>query len=289
MLGESAPLPEAIPRLAADALNQLRSALEHALYAEVEHLSERGLEPEEAKGIELPVAKDEQALREWARHRRRRSLPVLHLDGVLGRRIEELQAYGDTSHPLRVLAEHTNLSKHRMPAAAALRMGAIMADYHVPGLVIAGEYEDDSPLAVGDVLASVPQGVLVPLSVWPKIGIRRPHTGQWIVLLHELRVLEEWVRTEAIPRLIVGSTDVVPLPPHLDITQGYGDFREAYAGAKGMPAAEREQLRIRAKVVRQDLPSVFHQKVPEALPGVVQAFIAGLPDSDCVELINRYQ
>lgn len=61
----------------------------------------------------MPVKKDEPALAEGVRQKRRRTLPVLHLSGVVGARIADLQPYDDENHPLRLLAEHTNLSKHR--------------------------------------------------------------------------------------------------------------------------------------------------------------------------------
>jgi hypothetical protein len=48
---EVAPLPQAIPRLVADALTQLRAALEHTLYAEVEAALGRPLTEEEAKSV----------------------------------------------------------------------------------------------------------------------------------------------------------------------------------------------------------------------------------------------
>lgn len=192
----------------ADALNQMRSAIEHALFAEACHLTGRNLTPEEARAIEMPVTKDEKSLSEWFKHRRRRTLPVLQSSGVLGGRIGPLQPWKATdeqSHPLKVLAEYANHSKHRMPAvAAAVRLGTIIPDYVVPDLVIAGKYENDSPLDVGDVLASVPAGVYVPMSIWPKLGIRRPHTGEWIVLMQELREPEAWVRTEAVLLIIIG-------------------------------------------------------------------------------------
>lgn len=286
-----APIPESVPRLASDALNQMRSAVEHALFAEVEHLTGRKLEPEEAQAIEMPVTKEPKALADWFRHRRRRTLPVIQSSGVLGGRIAVLQpheAADEQSHLLKVLAEHTNLSKHRMPAVAAVRLGTIVPDYPVPGLVIAGEYEDDSPLDVGDVLLSVPAGVRVPMNIWPKLGIRRPHTGEWIVLIHELRQLETWVRTEAIPLIIMGTTDVNPIPPHLDITRGYATYADARAEAKTVPAGERHQLRIAGKGVREDLPGVFRQMLPEIPGETVVAFVDGLSDADAVETIKRY-
>lgn len=43
-LASISPIPEAVPRLTADAINQMRSAIEHALFAEVEfQISSRGI------------------------------------------------------------------------------------------------------------------------------------------------------------------------------------------------------------------------------------------------------
>jgi hypothetical protein len=175
-----------------------------------------------------------------------------------------------------------------MPAVAAVRLGTIIPDYVVPGLVIVGEYEDDSPLNVGDVLASVPAGVPVPMSIWPKLGIRRPHTGEWMVLMQELGQLEAWVRTEALPLIIVGTTEVDPIPTQLDLTRGYATYGEARAEAKGIPAVERHQLRIKGQGLRDDLPGVFEQKLPDVPRETVDAFVAGLSDDAAIELINRY-
>jgi hypothetical protein len=76
--------------------------------------------------------------------------------------------------------------------------------------------EDDTPVSEGDVVASIPAGAHVPMDIWPKIGIRRPHTGAWMMLVQELLELEAWVRTEAIPLIIMGTTEIDHLPPHLD-------------------------------------------------------------------------
>lgn len=286
-----APIPEAVPRLASDALNQLRSAMEHALFAEVVQLTGRDLTPEEAQAIEMPVTKDPKALSDWFKHKRRRTLDVLQESGVLNGRIAALQpheAKDKQSHPLRVLAEHTNHSKHRTPAVAAVRLGTIIPDYVVPNFVIAGEYEDDSPLNVGDVLASGPAGIPVPMSVWPKLGIRRPHTGEWKVLLHELGQLETWVRSEALPLIIVGTTHVDPIPPQLNIDRGYATYAKARAEASAVPAVERHLLRIKGQGLRDDLPGVLKQKLPETPRETAEAFVAGLSDTAALELINRY-
>lgn len=277
-----------MPRLASDALNHLRSAMEHALYAEVEHLMGRSLGASEAQAIEMPVKTTPEALRLWFKHKRLRTIPVLQPASILGTRVEALQPFNaddDQAHPLKVLAEHTNLSKHRMPAVAAVRLGAIVPEFLSPGLMIS---ENDMALSVGDVLASVPAGGHVPMDIWPKIGIRRPHTGAWMILVQELLELEVWVRTEALPVIIMGTTELDPLPPHLDISRGYSDHASAFAAADKVPAAERHSLRIVGHAVRQDLPGVFAQKLPEVPPETVNEFVAGLSDAAAVEVIERF-
>lgn len=292
LVGSLAPIPQSVPRHAADAVNQLRSALEHALSAEVEHLMGRPLERAEAQAIEMPVPKNKQGLSSWLHHKRRGSLPVLHADGVLGQRIAQLQppfeTEADENHPLRVLAEHSNLSKHRKPAEYALRLGRVIPDYVVPGLTICEEYPDDKPLRTGDVLASVPAGVHVPMDIWPMVGIRRPHTRKWVVLTHELRELESWVRTVALPTLITGSSDVEPIPTHLDISRGYEDYRDAFAKARAMPAAERLALRLAGAGLREQLPAIFQLAMPELPQEVVETFVGNLPDTAAVEVLDRY-
>ncbi|MEO3939503.1 hypothetical protein V3C41_00275 [Paenarthrobacter nicotinovorans] len=292
VVASMAPIPQSVPRQAADIINQLRAALEHALSAEVEHLMGRQLEPAEEQSIEMPVPKSDSGLSGWFRHKRRRSLPVLHADGVLGQRIAALQPpYGaeeDRIHPLRVLAEHSNLSKHRKPAEYALRLGRVIPDYWVPGLRITGEYPADRPLRIGDVLASVPAGTRVPLDIWPTVAIRRPHTREWIVLTHELRALESWVRTIALPTLITGNSEVDPIPPHLDISRGYTDYSEALSKAQIMPAAERLGLRLAGVGLREQLPAIFRQALPDTSHETVDNFVSRLSDAAAVEVLERY-
>jgi hypothetical protein len=291
VISSLAPIPQSVPRHAADAINQLRSALEHALSAEVEHLMGRTLEPLEAQSIEMPVPKNEAGLATWFSNGRRKTLPVLQADGVLGKRIAELQPFGsgkDSIHPLRLLAEHSNLAKHRKPAEYALRLGRIVPDFLVPGLNMARKYPDDRPFQAGDVLASVPAGQYVPMDIWPMVGIRRPHTGEWAVLTHELRDLESWVRVTALPKLIAGTTDVEPIPPHLDISKGYEDYPAALANAEPTPAAERLGLRLAGGNLRIELPGIFKQASPDMPLGLVDEFVQSLSDAEAVEVLNRY-
>lgn len=100
----------------------------------------------------------------------------------------------------RVLAEHTNHAKHRAPAVAATRLGAVVVHRHDSPPRI----EPDSggplrPLRRGDVLAGIPAGEHVPLDIWPAVAIQRPHTASWHVIVRELSDIQDWVRSVAIP------------------------------------------------------------------------------------------
>lgn len=286
-----APVPQSVPRDAANAINDLRNAIEHALSAEAEFLMGRALEATEAQAIEMPIPKSETALTDWFKHKRRRSLPVLHANGVLGKRIAQLQPLfesgEDSEHPLRVLAEHSNLSKHRRPAEYGLRLGRIIPDFDVVGLEEL-TYPDDRPMLVGDVLVSVPEGTRVPLDIWPTVGIRRPHSGKWIVLSHELRLLEVWVRTVALPTIIVGTSEVEPIPPHLDISHGYETHLDALASARSVPAAERLGLRLAGSVLRMDLPEILRFALPDESEEDIRRFASNLSDTAAVEILDRY-
>ncbi|WP_107475651.1 hypothetical protein, partial [Streptomyces sp. Sge12] len=268
-----APIPEVMPRLVADALTQLRAALEHALYAEVEHLLQRPLTDQEARTIEMPACPDQARFEEWLAHGRRRKLPPLAAGGVLAERIRTLQPFQRRDvddHPLRLLAEHTNLAKHRTPAVAATRLGAVYPDRQHPDLTVALPLERNPQpgyglaLQPGDILASGPRGARIELSILPPVCLQRPHTGVWNIALKELGYLEDWVRTTAIPILITGSRQNTPIPPQLDITIGHSDLRRALLSAGTMPAVERGNLSIQATVARRSLPEIL--SMPQWVP-----------------------
>ncbi|WP_433249002.1 hypothetical protein ACQPYK_01560 [Streptosporangium sp. CA-135522] len=261
-----APLPQAMVRLASDALNQLRSTLEHVLYAEIEHRVSVPLTSGQARGVEMPCVLSADKLREWATKGARRDVGVLHPGTDLYRRITDLQPFQRRdfqAHPLKVLVEHTNHSKHRTPSIAATLIGAVTPDR--PSDDIQVTTPPGRPIQVGDVLARLPVGGVVEVNLWPKVSIQRPHTQTWHILIHELRDLESWVRRIALPMLIAGTTDVSPLPPHLDITVGYADFRTALDAASPAPAADRLDRWLRAEIARQAIPDVLRAH-PHGIP-----------------------
>jgi hypothetical protein len=280
-----APVPQAVVRLTADALNQLRSALEHAAYAEVVHQVGRPLNPQEARSIEMPATVTTDDFNKWLKHRHRSSLAPLQSGATLCERIRDLQPFQRREreeHPLRILVEHTNWSKHRTPSVAATLVGAVIPDGPADGLLVSTGL--NRPVAVGDVLASGPAGLGVPLDIWPEISIQRPHTESWHNLLHELRDLEQWVRELALPLLIAGTSDVVPLPPHLDTSIGYADVTAALAAASPTSAATRAARDLQVGVARDGLPRIIalHPEGGRNID-VITRWAAGLSANEVLE------
>lgn len=253
-----APMPQAVARLTADVLNQLRSILEHVVYAEVVHQIGRPLNAQAARSIDMPAAATRDDFDKWLKHRHRRSLAPLQPGASLCERLRDLQPFQrrePENHPLRILVEHTNWSKHRRPVVAATLIGATIPDGPAEGLLVSTG--PNRPVEVGDVLASGPTNLQVPVDIWPEISIQRPYKESWHNLLHELRDLEQWVREVALPVLIAGTSDVPPVPPHLDTTVGYTDFRAALASAGSTPAATRTAKDLQVGVARDGLARII--------------------------------
>jgi hypothetical protein len=293
-----APLPQAIPRLVAGALTQLRAALEHVLYAEVEAGLGRSLTDEEARAVEMPAATDAGTLAKWFRNRRRSQLPPLRAGSPLAQRVERLQPFQRPDvdeHPMRLLAEHTNLAKHRTPAVAATRLGAVYPDDPRSDLTVAlplslrPQPGDGLPLREGDTLASAPRGAKIPFSVVPTVSLRRPHTGVWCIAAHELQDLEEWVRAIAVPILVTGTHEVSPLPPQLDISVGHRDLRTELASAGRRPATARARDKIMAAVARGELADILTLAPDAPDKATLQLWADSLDDATAMQHVIRLQ
>lgn len=282
-----AALPAIVSRCVADALTQMRAAIEHTVYAEAEHQLGRTLSDREARCIEMPACIDYGDFDKWLRNRGRPELPPLRRGAPLVKRMERLQPYhrrDASQHPLRILAEHTNQMKHRSPAVAATLVGKVVPDQVHPGLELRAI---ERPLRPGDVLASAPAELRVPLSIWPTVSLRRPHTSTWHVLMHELRDLEEWVREVAIPILIVGSQKFGPLPPQLDITRGHSDLRTVLESAGSVPAARRAERRLMAGTGRGGLVDTLALH-PRGVPrNSIRDWVSSLDDDAVLDCLER--
>jgi hypothetical protein len=256
---------------------------------EVEAQLGRELTREEGRQIEMPACTTEKDLEVWLKKRARRELAPLRDGTPLVTRIRDLQPYHRRDfdqHPLRILAEHTNHAKHRAPAVAATRVGVVIPDFHSPEVELT-QSQTAGPAQPGDILARSPSGVVVPVSIYPTVSIHRPHTGTWHVLMTELRGLEEWVRTVAIPLLVIGIHDVDPLPPQLDTTVGYDKVRAALSTAGEVPAVERLDRRIQAGVTRVSLVDILAMYGGGPGRAVIQTWMDGLSDDELLEKWGR--
>jgi hypothetical protein len=246
-----APLPAKFSRLTADILNGLRAALEHTLMAETIAVAGRSLTRDEERAVEFPAMSD---LPSWARHRHRRSHGAYEPGSALHERIRELQPGDDAGHPLRLLIEYTNLTKHRVPAVVMTRQAATTV-----WDVVTGELKVEKrprAIAVGDVIAETTNPAEV--DSFSYVAVERPHTGEAVVLVAEIARIESWVREEAIPVLITGARQEPPLPSALPVHVGHADVRAALdAVAAISPAAVRGQELTSLAILRTGLREVL--------------------------------
>ena len=130
-----APIPKKVPLLVADALVALRNAIEHTLFAEIEH-RDGVLGEKAAKLVEMPAKASYVDFAGWVKSRSKNGPPSLQQGSELLKRIETLQPYHRTkdpqNHPLALLALHTNYTKHRAPALTAVGLGAIHREDRTP-------------------------------------------------------------------------------------------------------------------------------------------------------------
>lgn len=282
------PIPPAVSRYTADALTQLRAAVEHVLFVEVTHAAGRELTEREARAIEMPACTDADDLTTWLNDKRRKALAPLRDGTRLVSRIRELQPYSlrtePDQHPLRLLVAHTNLAKHRAPLVAATTVGRVIPDSMPPGVEI--PQPTGQPVSVGDVLAIAPAGVQLPMDIWPTISVQRPHTGEYRVLLRELELIGDWVRTVAVPTLIAGSRDVEPLPVQLETTAGWGDPRAILAAGGHLTAPARFGRSIQVRIAREGLRDMLdvHPARPER--AAIRQWVGSLSPDEVLERIT---
>ena len=280
-----APLPEAVPRLFADALNQLRNVMEHTLVAEISHQLPRGLTPDEARAVEVPATNSEDAFEAWTRHKHRKSHGLFARGNELGERLARLQPWNRTDsdmHPLRRLVAHTNAAKHQAPAVTTVRVGKVVHDSAPRELPTDAHDLGD----IGSVIAAVPRGSVEGISVWPQVAVRRPHTGKLHTLMWEVREIEDWVRCIALPILIAGRTDLPTLRPDLDVSEGYETVNHAWLRAGSEPAAARASERLQATALRKDIAGMMAAEDGEASYDMYAQWLATIDDARVVAMFE---
>lgn len=289
-----APIPRKVQLLVADALVALRAALEHTLFAEVEFLEGAPLDEKAAKLVEMPASDSYEKFEEWKKKQLRNRPPSLRAGSELVRRIDGLQPFHrrnePQAHPLARLVLHTNHAKHRTPAITAVRLAAMYQDDQIPRSVRDLPPRPDEPLRVGDIIAETPMGTKVPVTLFPTIGINRPGTDRWPVLMQELDEIADWVRTQAVPRLITGTEPPEPaLPTRFDIAVGHDDERQAMSAGSATSAGERHKQRLSAASVRIDLVNTIDQMDGSPSAAQIAAWLAALTDEEVLDRMSRLQ
>lgn len=284
------PLPKKVPLLVADALVALRAALEHTLFAEVE-FRDGALDEKAARVVEMPASRKAEDFESWAKGRVKNGPPSLQPGSELVRRVQGLQPFNRKdaeNHPLARLILHTNHAKHRTPAVTAVRIAAMYQEDQRPRSVRDLPLRPEEPLRAGDVIAETPVGKQVPVAIFPTIGINRPGTDRWPILMTELDEISHWIRTQAVPRLITGTEPPESvLPTRYDISIGYEDERSAIAVGSLTTATERHQQRLGAAFVRIDLVETIAQMAGSPGPEQISAWLAHLTDDGVLERMSR--
>lgn len=286
-----APIPRKLPLLVADALVALRAAVEHAIFTEVEFL-DGSLDEKAARLVEMPAAGSWEAFEEWKKKRRKNGSPSLQAGSELVRRIAALQPFhrhqNPELHPLARLVSHTNHAKHRTPAVVAIGLAGMYEDANVPQSIDELPRGPMGPLRVGDILAETPLGTRVPVTMFPVVGINRPGTDDWPVLLKELDEIGTWVRDQAVPRLITGEEPPRPaLPARYDISVAHTDERRAIELGTPTTAAAHHTLRLSAADGRRELIELVGSIEGSPDPKVLIAWLAGLSDDDVNKKMER--
>ncbi|MEV4753454.1 hypothetical protein AB0K21_44540 [Streptosporangium sp. NPDC049248] len=147
----------------------------------------------------------------------------------------------------------------------------------------------EEPLRVGDVIAQTPMGTQVPTTLFPTVGINRPGTDRWPVLMQELDEISHWVRTRAVPRLVTGSMEPPEpaLPTRYEIAVGHEDERRAMSAGSTTSAAERHKQRLGAASARVDLVDTIGQVDGSPSVRQITAWLSQLTDGELLDRIAR--
>ncbi len=228
------PIPPVLVMLFSEAIHHLRAAFENTLFHLVE--AERGqpLSAKHAKHVKMPVHETRTAFDNWQSRAVNDGVVELGPQTKLGRRIESLQPFADTTssvpalpprlaalmggsvstaHPMVLLQKYSNIDKHRSIRMAGAHTTVIREDEG-----FADADRSMRPVSVGDVLATTRRdsgGVVVELQ--PAITVERPQTGVWVSPGAELSRLWLHVSQIVVPTLVNGVALTRAVPPQIDL------------------------------------------------------------------------
>lgn len=280
-----APIPPKVSLLAADAFNDLRAAIEHTIFVEAELSEGSELDEGAARLVEMPASYTDEAFGQWNRKQAKKGPTALRDGAELNRRIYGLQPlhrYTDpAAHPLARLVAYTNHSKHRTPAVTAVQIPIVNREDTPLRHPRDVPKRPQGPILPGEVIFTAPGDRVVPVAIFPTVGINIPGTDRWPVLMNELGDIAAWVRTQAVPRLITGTDPPSPvIPAWYDISHGHPDARAAVGAGRAISAFDRNKERMGAAVARGDIAEVIAAMDGAPPLADVSAWLESLSDSD---------
>ncbi|QII03877.1 hypothetical protein BH92_27890 (plasmid) [Rhodococcoides fascians A21d2] len=228
------PIPPLLVMLFSEAIHHLRAAIENTLFHLAETERGQSLPAKHAKHVKMPVYETRAAFDSWQRRAVDDGVAEFDPHAKLGRRIEALQPFVDTTasvpamppalsalmgepvsaaHPMVLLQKYSNIDKHRSIRMAAARTTVIREDEP-----FADTDRSMRPVSVGDVLATTRRGsggAIVELQ--PAVHVERPHMGVWVSPGAELSRLWLHVSQIVVPTLVIGVALPRGVPPQIDL------------------------------------------------------------------------
>lgn len=250
------PIPPVISMLFSEAIHHLRAMLDNTVWHLV--VEQAGpLDEQAARAVAMPTYAEAEKFAEWAGRIRRRVPELGQGTSMIHQRIEALQPFADEArvasigpvlaalmgveaeqvHPLLLLQSYSNLDKHR---AIAIMVGRTMVT--TGGLPFLVQDRSFRHISVGTAIApDGTWGTPVPIESSAAVMVERP--APWTAAVSpatEAQRLRDWVRDEALPRLITGSSKVeTPLPLTVELGDDGRTLRERIADPDRDGALER--------------------------------------------------
>lgn len=285
VVGAVRPIPPAISLLFSEAIGHLRASLDNVVW----HLvtaNRGGLDDHAARAVALPIYDDPEKFTKWATSIRKRVPELGEETSLTYERVRALQPFADAAripsvspvlaammgvkveeaHPLLLLQAYSNADKHR---AITLTVGRMIATTGVAPI-----FEQDRrfrTMDVGSVVAPDGQwGTPVPIEAQPAVMVERP--DPWSAAVSpatEVEHLRDWVRLEAIPRLVTGANAVGnALPVAIDLGDTGERMRDRLANPSRPSARERlaainAERYVRAMARPVSFPEVVEEEFDE--------------------------
>lgn len=259
VVGAVRPIPPAISLLFSEAIGHLRASLDNVVW----HLVTANrdvLDDQAARAVALPIYDDPGNFSTWATKIRKRVPELGEETSLIYERVHALQPFADAGripsvspllaammgvaveevHPLLLLQAYSNADKHR---AITLTVGRMITTTGVAPI-----FEQDRRFRTMDVGSVVAPdggwGTPVPIEAQPAVMVERPIP--WFAAVSpaaEVERLRDWVRLEAIPRLVTGASAVGKALP---LTIDLGDTGEPMADRLSNPSRPSAQERLAA-------------------------------------------